>query len=158
MARTNHIWPSLLILALAMSAPAIANDDLLPPGKWWEDERLAARLGLEPEQRERIRALVFEHARRMVDLNAAVRRSELDLRERVEGEPFEPEAVRAAFTAFQQARQRLEGERFEMLLAVRGELTREQWRRMQEARRHALAGRDARPGRPGPPPPGGRRP
>ena len=145
----------LVILACAAAISAAATELDLPPGRWWEDERLGARIGLAAEQRAEIRDLVYEHARRMIDLTAAVRRSELELARVVEPPDFEPAAARRAFAGLQEARRALEDQRFEMLLAVRGVLTAEQWVTIQELRR---AERREREGRPGPIPPGERPP
>jgi len=67
----------------------------------------------------------------MIDLKAAVDKAEIDLRVMAEGEPFDVRAVRASFGALQQARLRLENERFEMLLKVREVLTAGQWARLK---------------------------
>jgi Spy/CpxP family protein refolding chaperone len=147
----------MLIALLAVAAPLVAQEMDLPPGKWWEEPRLIERLGLSAEQRATIRALVYDHARRMVDLKADVDRAGLDLAEVVKRDELDADAVRAAYAAFQRARAKLESERFEMLLAVRQELTTEQWRTMQEIKRRAQEMRgDRRPG--GQRPPGERPP
>jgi len=122
----------MVLLALAVSGSATAADLNLPPGKWWENERLASRIGLTDEQKEEITSLVYDHALKMVDLSAAVKRSELEMANLVRQASFNDDDVRAAFAAFQAARQKLELERFEMLLAVRGVLTTEQWVQIQD--------------------------
>lgn len=133
---------AIAILGLVLPVAAAGFD--LPPGAWWEDGRLADYLALTDAQREEIRSRVYEHARRMVDLNADVRKAEIDLRETVGRDDFDPDAVRAAFAAFQTARQRLEQERFEMLLGVRTVLTTEQWERLQRARERIERNREDR--------------
>lgn len=125
----------LTLLAVASAISSFATDLDLPPGRWWDDERLGARIGLSDEQRAEIRKLVYEHARRMIDLTAAVRRNELELARVVEPPGFDAAAARRAFGGLQQARRALEDQRFEMLLAVRGVLTAEQWVTIQELRR-----------------------
>ena len=129
----KRVLISLLILAAGGSL--WANDFSLPPGKWWEDQRLVDKIGLTEEQQEQISALVYESARRMIDLNADVKRSGLDLTEVVDRNEIDPAAVRKAFAAFQTARQKLDNERFEMLLAIRQVLTSEQWVKIKEIKR-----------------------
>ena len=125
---------TVILISLA-SGWLLASDLELPAGRWWENERLAGSIGLTSEQRQRINDLVYEHAHRMIDLNASLKRAELELA-RLVGEPeFAPDPVRAAFADFQRARQALERERFEMLLSVREVLTSEQWLQIQEIRR-----------------------
>jgi Spy/CpxP family protein refolding chaperone len=147
----------LTILAVASAISSFATDLDLPPGRWWEDERLGARIGLSDEQRAEIRELVYEHARRMIDLTAAVRRNELELARVVEPPGFDAAAARRAFGGLQEARRALEDQRFEMLLAVRGVLTAEQWVMIQELRRAQRRDRDRplRPLQPGERPPVG---
>jgi len=124
---------SLLIFAAGGSL--WANDFSLPPGKWWEDQRLVERINLTEEQQEQISSLVYESAHRMIDLNADVKRSGLDLTEVVDRNEIDPAAVRKAFAAFQTARQKLDNERFEMLLAIRQVLSSEQWVKIKEIKR-----------------------
>ncbi|MFH1176369.1 MAG: periplasmic heavy metal sensor [Acidobacteriota bacterium] len=109
-----------------------------PPGKWWERPRVVEELALTQEQRSKLDAVTMEHARTMVDLKAAVEKAELDLRAAADSDPFDAARVRGAFGALQQARARLEGERFEMLLEVRQVLTTEQWTKLKGAVRERL--------------------
>ena len=122
----------IVLLVLAASVPASAAEFNLPPGKWWENERLATRIGLTDEQTEEITSLVYDHALEMVDLSAAVKRAELEMANLVRQAEFDSDEVRVAFAEFQRARQALERQRFEMLLSVRGVLTTEQWVQIQE--------------------------
>jgi len=146
---------AVAILALAAATTGLAADFELPPGRWWENDRLIEAIGLSDEQRAEIRSLVYEHARHMIDLTAAVKRAELELANVVEPPTFDAADARRAFTGLQDARRALEDERFEMLLAVRGVLTGEQWITIQELRRELRRNRE----RPvGPSPPGDRPP
>ena len=135
----------LYILAvLALAGPLLASEFDLPPGKWWENLRLVNHIGLTDEQQEQIRGLVYQHAKVMIDLNADVKRAGLDLAEVVDRDEFDPVPVRSAFAVFQTARQKLENERFEMLLAVRQVLTTEQWRKIQEIKKRVQQNRPQR--------------
>ena len=144
------------VTLVAVAAATVAADDPeMPPGRWWDNDRLVERIDLTGEQRERIRDLVYRHARRMIDLTAAVKGAELELANVVEPPTFEADAARRAFARLQEARRALEHERFEMLLALRGELSADQWVEVQQLRRELRRNRD-RP--PGDGPPGGRPP
>jgi Spy/CpxP family protein refolding chaperone len=131
-------------LVLAAGSALWARDFNLPPGKWWENPTLVERLKLTDEQQGVIRDKVFDHALKMIDLKANVERRELELSDRVERSDFDPGQVRNAFQALQQARQRLESEHFELLLAIRQILSPEQWQALQELREER---RRERPGR-----------
>lgn len=142
----------LVLVALGLAVPAAAVEFDLPPGKWWENQRLADHIGLGDEQTGAIRDIVYQHARRMIDLKAEVELAGLDLAESVNRPQFVADDVRSAYRAFQAARQALENERFEMLLAVREVLTYEQWQKLQDVKRR-FGNREQR--RPGSPRPGG---
>jgi len=124
----------LLLVTLGSTAWTRALDPL-PPGKWWENEKLAEEIELTQEQQEAIHDVVYQHVMGMIDLNATVKRAELELGELVDNPKFNADAVRAAFNTFQQSRQALETSRFEMLLSVRQILSNEQWQKLQEMRR-----------------------
>jgi Spy/CpxP family protein refolding chaperone len=126
---------TIVLLAMIISAPAWASDFNLPRGKWWENPQLVERINLSAEQQEGIRTLVVAHARRMIDLTAEVKRTELDLRELADRPSFDPQEVRAAYSRFQQARQVLDSERFELLLSIRQLLSSEQWQELIAMRR-----------------------
>lgn len=151
-------WMVASVCAALLAAVGVAGaQDLhLPPGAWWDAPEVAGRLGLSGQQKDDIRELLFAHARRMIDLNAEVKRQELALAELVGRAELDQPAVRAAFAAFQQARQRLELERFELLLAVRQVLNPEQWEKLQLMNRRARQMMEERRG--AEPPPGARRP
>jgi len=138
----------IIIAVLAVVGPLAANDFDLPPGKWWENQRFINHVGLADEQQDQIREVVFAHARRMIDLKADVDKAGLDLAESVDQQDFDPAPVRAAYAVFQTARQKLENERFEMLLGVRQILTYEQWQKIEEIKRRMKQNRsqERRPG------------
>lgn len=146
----------MIVMLLAVAGAASAADLNLPRGKWWENERVVQKIGLTEEQQKAISDLVYEHALEMIDLNAGLKKAEFELGDLVDRDDFDPAAVRKSFGAFQAAKQKLENERFEMLLAVRGELTAEQWRTLLEIRRYLEQRRENR--RPGNAAPGGQPP
>lgn len=138
----------LIAIVVFAAAPPVSGNELeLPPGRWWEDQRLVERIALSTEQQQQIRGLVYERAREMIGLKADVDRAGLDLADSVNSHHFDEQAVRAAFAAFQTARGKLENERFEMVLEVRQVLTDEQWQKLQELKRRVQQMRQQR--RPG---------
>jgi Spy/CpxP family protein refolding chaperone len=110
----------------------------IPPGRWWERPRVAEELGLTAEQKEKLETVTLAHARTMIDLKASVDKAELDVKAAAEREPFEAKRVRESFGVLQQARLRLETERFEMLLKVREALSTEQWNRLRDLTRERI--------------------
>jgi Spy/CpxP family protein refolding chaperone len=123
---------STLLITLAAGVGSLAAQSLgVPPGRWWERPRVAEQLVLSPEQRDKLNSETINHSRTLVDLKATVEKAEIDLRVLGEAEPFSGKAAREGFRTLQAARQRLEAERFEMLIKVREILTREQWQKLQ---------------------------
>lgn len=129
--KVQVVWLAAAALLL-MGAGVQAQGLGVPPGKWWERPRVVEELGITSEQKQRLEAVTYQSARAMIDLKSAVDKAELDLRVAGDGEPFDPRSARQAFVALQQARQRLETERFELLIKVREVLTREQWQQLRE--------------------------
>uniref|UniRef100_A0A7C2N8I1 Periplasmic heavy metal sensor n=2 Tax=Thermoanaerobaculum aquaticum TaxID=1312852 RepID=A0A7C2N8I1_9BACT len=129
----------------------------VPAGRWWDRPAVAQELGLSPEQKAKLEQLTAERVKAMIDARAAVQKAEVELRLLAEKEPLDVRKVREAFAALQQARQKLELERFEMLLAVRQTLSTEQWNKLRTVVRERLEERrERREGRR--PEPGPRRP
>lgn len=129
----------------------------VPPGRWWDRPAVVQELGLSVEQKAKLEQLTAERVKAMIDARAAVQKAEVELRLLAEKEPLDVRKVREAFAALQQARQKLELERFEMLLAVRQTLSAEQWNKLRTVVRERLEERrERREGRR--PEPGPRRP
>jgi Spy/CpxP family protein refolding chaperone len=125
-----------LLIAVAVTAGGSvwAAEFRMPQGRWWQNPRLVERLHITPEQQKQMHDLVFAHAQRMIDLNAAVKKAELQLGDLAERDNFDVKAVRAAFARLQEARQRLESERFELLVGFRQLMTAQQWRQLNALR------------------------
>ncbi len=140
---TNLICVVVVLLAAGAAA---AQPFAVPPGKWWERPAVAGQLGLAPEQVAKLSATTYAHLRSMVDLKAAVEKANLDLAAAAEAEPFDAAKVRTAFGAVQEARLKLESQRFEMLLKIRELLTPDQWRKLQAVVRERREEGQAAPG------------
>jgi Spy/CpxP family protein refolding chaperone len=120
----------------------------VPMGRWWENPKVVSQLGLTPEQTQKLEAITLNEATAMVDLKAAVEKAEISLRAASDATPFDARRVRDAFGVFLQARNKLEMQRFEMLLKTREVLTADQWRQLREfaRERRMERGRGGRPG------------
>lgn len=115
-----------------------AQPPTVPPGAWWDVPLVVEEVGLTEEQRSALAQVTRRHVRALVDLRAAVAKAEIDLQEISDREPLPLREVRQAFTALQTARARLEQERFELVLSVRGTLDGDQWRRLQRFARERV--------------------
>jgi Spy/CpxP family protein refolding chaperone len=126
---------------LLTAGPALAQPMGMPMGRWWERPQVADQIGLTQEQTQKIEAITLDGAHTMVDLKGAVQKAEIDLRAASDAEPFQPAKVREAFHVMQQARLKLETERFEMLLKVRQVLSTDQWHKLHELLRERVRAR-----------------
>ncbi len=122
----------------------------VPMGRWWERPKVLQDLALTPEQTQKLDAIALAQATMMVDLKAAVEKAEIALKAAADEQPFDTTKVRGAFAAMQQARMKLETQRFEMLLKTREVLTAEQWQKLRELARTMREHRGER-GKGGPP-------
>lgn len=104
----------------------------VPQGRWWTRPAIAEELGLSPEQKTRLEEIVAERLKVIIDARAAVEKAQVELREVAQKEPLDVQKARQAFQAVQQARARLEKERFELLLSQRQVLTAEQWQKARK--------------------------
>ena len=132
-----------LTLAAAFLAGAVLAQPLaVPPGRWWERPRIAEAVALTSEQKQKLEANALDHARAMIDLKAAVEKAGLDLRAAFDQQPFDAHRPQGSFVALQQARAKLEAERFDMLLRTREVLSAEQWGRLKDFVQERAAGRE----------------
>ncbi len=136
--------------ALLAGGVASAQPMGVPMGRWWERPKVAQDLGLSPEQTQKLEAITLDQATAMVDLKASVEKAEIALKAAADAQPFDPKRVREAFAVMQQARMKLETQRFELLLKVRETLSPDQWKRLRELARTMHERRGER-GKGGPP-------
>lgn len=132
---------AVLVIAVAAiwsAGTAQAQGFDVPPGRWWEVPRLVEDLGLTAEQRGSLAEATRTHVRKLADLRAEVTKAQVDLQVAAEKEPFSPREVRQAFGVLQAARSRLELERFELVVSVRGVLSSSQWRTLQDIARRRM--------------------
>ncbi len=99
----------MIVVLVAAATSAGAADFNLPHGKWWENERVVQRIGLTEEQQKAISDLVYQHALRMIDLNAGLKKAEFELGDLVDRDDFDrrrAQVVRRLSSGQRQARER----------------------------------------------------
>ena len=114
----------VLLCAAAAFSRGFPN---LPRGKWWQNEKVVADLGLTPEQRAKLDDIMFTHRDRMIDLKAALEKAELRLKETMDKPVLNEKEVLEQLDKSITARGLLQKDRITMLVKVRGVLTPEQW-------------------------------
>ncbi len=134
-------------------------------GRWWNNPRVAAELKLTDVQRKAMDQILFEHSEHLIDLQANLERANLGMEPLMNADVPNKAAIDAQIDKVVQARADLERADAHFLLALRMELTPEQWKQVQNFRaRRAMMRRgpmpqwrwrqrDGRFGQQGPPPP-----
>lgn len=140
-----RLFAGLMLAALAaLPAPAAASPDL-PDGKWWKRPRIAAAIGLTPEQTREIEGIFSKSRPRLIDLKADLEKKQGELDDAVE-ENADRKAIAARVEDVEDARAELQKARILMVLDMKQVLRAEQWERLvrmrQEARRQRMDRRD----------------
>jgi Spy/CpxP family protein refolding chaperone len=136
-----------------------------PQGRWWNDPAMVEKLKLTDDQRKAMDAILLNHREQLVDMRAAVEKSELEMEPLMQDDVPNEARVLAQIDKIAQTRAELEKANARFLLAIRAKLSPDQWKQLQTARADRIQrrggwGRDGQPGgrdaKPqSPPPPAG---
>lgn len=135
------------------------------PGRWWDNPKLAQKIGLTDAQKKQMDGIFFKHRLQLVDLKAALQKDEILLRPMISADQPNEAKVLAQIDTIAQDRANLEKANARMLFGIRRVLTAEQWTKlkaivhhhhemMEHRWRHQWHGRGG-PGAPPPPPDAG---
>lgn len=116
------------VVGLAASAQEIG----LPRGKWWKNERAARQLRLTPDQVDRLDGIATEAARRLIDLRAEAEKATITLRDELDRDEIDREAVTRAVEILNEARGAMFEQEVLTLVSIRGVLTSEQWGKLRD--------------------------
>lgn len=109
-------------------------DMQMPPGRWWNDSRIAQAVGLSAAQIKKMDDS-FNGARdHLIDLDAAVRKAEGGLQPLLDSDPIDRNKVMAQIERLTQAKAELEKANAQMLLDIRLQLTHDQWVKLENVR------------------------
>jgi periplasmic protein CpxP/Spy len=128
-----------------MGGPGQGGDGHRPPferafgghgneGKWWNNPRIVERLKLTDDQRKQFDQILLQHRETLIDLHANLEKAELALEPLMRNDQPNESAILAQIDKVAQARAELEKANARYLLALRGKLTPEQWKQVQEFR------------------------
>ncbi len=144
--------PGLLLAGLAfiaLAAPAAASPDL-PDGKWWKRPRIAAAIGLTPEQTRDIEAVFSKSRPLLIDRKADLEKKQGELEDSIEANA-DRKVIASRVEEVEDARAELQKARILMLLDMKQVLRAEQWDRLvrmqQETRRQRMDRRERFGGR-----------
>jgi Spy/CpxP family protein refolding chaperone len=135
------LFAGLMLAALAaLPAPAAASPDL-PDGKWWKRPRIAAAIGLTPQQTLEIEGIFSKSRPLLIDLKADLEKKQGELEDAVE-ENSDRKTIASRVEDVEDARAELQKTRILMVLDMKQVLRAEQWDRLvrmqQEARRQRM--------------------
>lgn len=134
----------LLFIGFALAVPVAASPDL-PDGKWWKRPRIAAVVGLTPEQTREIEAIFSKARPQLIDRKADLEKKQGELEDAVESNADRKE-IAARVEEVEDARAELQKARILMVLDMKQVLRAEQWERLvrmqQEARRQRMDRRE----------------
>ena len=105
-------------------------------GRWWNNPKIVERLKLTDDQRKAMDGILLEHREKLIDLRGSLQKAELELEPLVKDDQPNEGKIVAQIDKVAQARAELEKANARFLLAIRGKLTPEQWKQVQEIREH----------------------
>ncbi|HZP04458.1 MAG TPA: Spy/CpxP family protein refolding chaperone [Terracidiphilus sp.] len=111
-------------------------------GQFWNNPKIVERLKLTDDQRKAMDGILQQHRMTLIDLRANVEKAELQMEPLMRADDPNENAILAQIDKIAQARAELEKANARFLLALRGKLTPDQWKQVQQFRE------DRGPGRP----------
>ena len=91
----------------------------IPHGKWWKVPKVADKLALTLEEKEKLNSMHLEHRRKMIDLRSQVAKERLEMEEILDSSAFTAAAGMDRFKKLKEAHTMLAIERFRFLAQVR---------------------------------------
>ncbi len=107
-------------------------------GRFWNNPRIAADLKLTDDQRKAMDGIFQEHRLKLVDLQANLKKSELEMQPLMKADTPDQAAILAQIDRVAQARADLEKANARFLLALRGKLTPDQWKQLRTMRENQM--------------------
>jgi Spy/CpxP family protein refolding chaperone len=105
-------------------------------GRWWNNPKIIEKLKLTDDQRKAMDQIFQEHREKLVDLRGNVEKAEIEMEPLVRADQPNEQAVLAQIDRVAQARAELEKANARFLFALRGKLTPDQWKQVQEFRQN----------------------
>jgi len=103
-------------------------------GQFWNNPRIVAQLKLTDDQRKAMDGILQQHKMTLIDLRANLEKAELTMEPLMKADQPNEAAILAQIDKVAQARAELEKGNARFLLAIRGQLTADQWKQVQTMR------------------------
>jgi len=101
-----------------------------PPGMWWKNPGIVAKLTLTPDQTKKMDAIFQESRVPLIDLKANIEKENARLEPLLSANPPDTAKTLDQIGKVAQARAELEKANAKMLLGIRGVLTPDQWTKL----------------------------
>ena len=131
----------LILLAAVWGAVNVYAQIEIPQGKWWKnDPELVQALNLTPHQIEQIENIFERYRDPLLDLQLDFQKKSLDLKRMLQADRLDEQRIETQASLVEHARAELAKERLMMMVKIRNQLNRDQWRILQE--KHAQRKRE----------------
>lgn len=103
-------------------------------GRFWDNPQIAESLKLTPDQQKAMDNILFQHREKLIDLQANLQKSELDMEPLMNADQPNQAAIEAQIDKVVAARAALEKANANFLLDLRMKLTPDQWKQIKDFR------------------------
>ena len=138
--KTTLVFSILLVLPLC-AVSAVAEPPQPELGKWWKNSEVVRELQLSQRQVDRIERIFLDFRSELARLNNELKEREERLKALMNRELLDDSKIRSQTELIAQSRAALEKANSSMALAIRKELSREQWNRLEGIRELRLGSR-----------------
>jgi Spy/CpxP family protein refolding chaperone len=104
-------------------------------GQWWNNPKVVEKLKLTDEQRKAMDGILLEHREKLIDLRGSLEKAELELEPMIQDDQPNEGKILAQIDKVAQARAELEKGNARFLLAIRGKLTPDQRKQVEDFRK-----------------------
>jgi len=105
-------------------------------GHWWNNPKIVEKLKLSDDQRKAMDGILLAHREKLVDLRGTLEKAELEMEPLMRDDQPNEARILAQIDKVAQARAELEKANARFLLAIRGKLTADQWKQVQDFRKN----------------------
>ena len=112
--------------------PGIPGDGLLmPPGTWWRNADVVAKVGLTADQTRHIDQIFLDSRMQLIQIHASLEEEQLRLEAALNATPFDQGKAQVSIDKTADLRASLEKANAKMLLNIRAVLSPDQWTKLQ---------------------------
>lgn len=110
-----------ILLVMLVFSPVFAMGHLfmIPMTKWWKLPSVSVRLNLTEQEKEQLNKLFLDTKTKLIDLEADIKKAKLKLKDMIESEKIDEDAIMKQFELLQKERLELYKTRFLYVLRVR---------------------------------------